>query len=108
MFVVHCSDDLQCHFKVIKLEYIKGCYCVGSAEALFVICKMTLYSILYSLLQTDLSIMNIQKASKKIQKAFKRSIQNHLHVFQQLNLLGALSTDNNNKIWLFLLLYIIY
>ena len=49
---------------------------------------------------------DIQKALKKIQKAFKRSIQNHL--FQQLNSLGALSTDNNNKIWLYLLLYIIY
>ena len=28
-----------------KLELIKGCHCVGSAMALFVISKMTLYSI---------------------------------------------------------------
>ena len=43
---------------------------------------------------------------QKDPEAFKRSIQNHQ--FQQLNSLGALSTDNNNKIWLVLLLYIMY
>ena len=46
----------------------------------------------------DLSVINIQKAFKKIEKAFKRSIQNH-QFFEHLNSLGALSTDNNNKIW---------
>ena len=63
------------------------------AEILFVISKMT--GILYSLLKTDLSITNIQKAFKKIQKAFKRCIQNHQ--FEQLKSLGVLSTDNKNN-----------
>ena len=43
---------------------------------------------------------------QKDPEPFKRSIQNHQ--FQQLNSLGDLSTDNNNKIWLVLLLYIMY
>ena len=78
-----------------KLEYIKGCYCDGSAEVLFVISKMTPYSI-----QSTVSRFINNKHPESLQKDPERSIQNHqFHEFEQLNSLGALSTDNNNKIW---------
>ena len=52
-----------------KLEYIKGCYCVGSAEVLLVIAKMTPYSI-----QCTVSRFIDNKypeSLQKIQKAFQ-------------------------------------
>ena len=57
-----------------KLELIKGCYCVGSAEALFVISKMTPYSIQFT---ANRFIDNehpesLQKDPEGLQKAFRR------------------------------------
>ena len=78
-----------------KLEYIKGCYCVGSAEVLFVIAKMTPYSI--QCIVTRFIDNKYPESLQKDPESLPRSIQNHQ--FEHLNSLRAQSTDNNNKIW---------
>ena len=57
-----------------KLEYIKGCYCVGSAELLFVISKMTPYSIqsTVSRFMDNKYPENLKKDPERLQKIYSK------------------------------------
>ena len=79
MFVVHCSDDIQGLSRSFKLEWIKGYYCVGFVEVLFVNSKMILYPIQST-------------ANRSIDNKHPESLQRHPESLQKIYLRPPIRT----------------